>query len=199
MTALYILGSIVVLIALICILPVSVEAAWTDGVFGFSARLWLFRVAPNEKKSGKKPKAPEKKKTEESIEKKPKKKPKLPSLDVIKMLLRHGFAMLLRIVTRIRVDELRIHIIAATGDPADTAMLYSAVGSAMEVLLAAGGDRIAYSDLLADVDFDGTEPVIDFQIRLSIRIGQVLGAAIRFGFGFLRDYLPYRRKKVKDG
>jgi len=113
---------------------------------------------------------------------------------VILLIIKHGFSMLGRIVSRFRVELLRLRITAASSDPAEAAMLYAAAGAGMDTLLHLGGDRLKHADLHADVDFDAERPQVDFRMRLTIRVGAVVGAAFRFGFGFLKDYLQYKKE-----
>jgi hypothetical protein len=45
------------------------------------------------------------------------------------------------------------------------------------------------------VDFDSEKLLLVFRIRLTLRVYQLLGAALGFGFGFLRDYARLKKKK----
>lgn len=202
MTALYIVGGIIALAALICAIPAGVEAKFDDNGFSFAARVWFVSIrlgggkkekSPNKEK---KPKA-EKKPLREDGETADKPKASLPALPVLKMLAKRGFRMLGRIVSAIRVDTLRIWFTSAFDDPATAAMAYGAAGTAMETLLRLGEERIAHPDLRADVDFEASEPRLEFLLRLTIRVGRLLGAVLGFGFGFLRDFIPYKIRTRK--
>lgn len=198
MTALYIVGGIIAFFALIAFVPVGAEARYDGLTFSFSARVWVVKIVLGGAKKGKTPKKENKKKDAGSGSAQKKKKKKLPPFAVLKMLAGNGFSMLGRIVSRFYVDELKIHFISAFDDPADAAMAYAAAGMAMEALTEMGGKRLRHTDLRAGVDFDAREPVIDLYIRLSIRVGALLRAALRFGAGFLKDFLAYRSNERKS-
>lgn len=200
MTALYILGVIAALIALLCLIPVGAEIRYDEAGFALAVRAGSVsvRIGGRGQEKEKKPKKQKPEKPREPKPEKPRKKGGLPPFPVLKMLAEHGFRTLGRIVSRLHVDVLKIHFVSAFDDPAAAAMAYGTAGTAMEVLLSLGGGRIRRADLRADVDFDSSTPRLDFMLRLTIRIGGLLGAALRFGFGFLRDYLPYRRQERKE-
>ena len=198
MTALLVIGILVLVFVLIGLLRVGAEASYSEAA-GFTlavrAGFLSLRLGGKKEKNPKKKKAkkPKKPKKEKEPEEKPRRK--LPPLPLILSLAEHGFELLLRLVSRLRVELLRLHVTAALPDPADAAMLYGAVGTAMDGLLRAGRGNLVASDLRADVDFDRSEPLVDLRLRVTIRIGQIVGAALRFGFGFLKDLLRYKRSE----
>jgi hypothetical protein len=187
---------VLALVGLGCI-RLGAELTYEEG-FSFAGRIGGLTLRLGRKKS----KTPEK---EPSSEKKDppetekKKRRGLPPWPVLKILGKNGYNTLCRLVSRLQVDELKIHFTAAWDDPAVTAMAYSAAGVAMEGLLRVGGRRITHADLLADVDFDSGRPVLALHLRLSLRVYQLLGAAGRFGFGFLKDFIKLKIKQKKDG
>jgi hypothetical protein len=126
---------------------------------------------------------------------KPSQKKGLPSWPVLKILAENGYNTLCRLVCRVQVDVLKIHFTAAFSDPSVTAMAYASAGVAMEGLLRLGGKRISHPDLRAMVDFDREKPLVVFRIRLTLRVYQLLGAALGFGFSFLRDFIRLKKKK----
>lgn len=197
MTALCIVGGIVLLFVLIGLIPAGVEAAYNENGFALYVRASFLRIALGggaEKPKKEKPNKKEKKATEpEETPSAEKKKPKLPPWPVLKLLAKRGFELLSRLLRRFRFRLLRLHFTAAFPDPSDTAMAYAAAGTAMDTLLHIGGGRIEKADLRADVDFDSHTPLIDFRASLTIRIGAVVGQALRFGICVLRDYLKYRK------
>lgn len=113
----------------------------------------------------------------------------------MQILAKNGYTILCRIAARLRVDELTLHFTAASPDPAAAAAAYAAAALAMDALSQLGGERLANADLRADVDFDADEPELLLYIRLSIRVYRLLAAAAVFGFGFLRDYIRYKKGK----
>ena len=192
MTALCIIGGIVLFFLLIGMIPVGADIRYNAEGLLLRIKIWFIRLSVGgaEKPKKEKPaKLPKKKESEDT----PKPKRKLPSIEIILILIRRGFSMLGSIVSRFRVERLKLHFLSASDDPADAAMIYAAAGTGMDMLLHLGGDRISHADLHADVDFDRKSPEVDFHIVISIRIGAVFGAALRFGFGFLKDYLRYKK------
>lgn len=198
MTALYIIGGIVLFCILIGFVPVGAEAVYDARGFSLKIRAGFLSLSPGARKPPQKAKKekPEKKKPEKEKpekQKPEKKKAGLPPLPVLLILLKRGFAMLGRLLGSFRFELLKLHVTAASGDPADAAALYAAAGMGMDALLHIGQGRIEKSDLRAEVDFDAAEPRIELHIRLTVRIGSVFGAGLRFGLGFLKDYIGYKK------
>lgn len=196
MKALMVIGSIVFVLLLIALIPVGAEAVYDDDGFQLKLRLWFLRLrlGGKKKRSGgentghKGDKAPEQEK----------KKKKLPPMGMIKIVVKRGYALLCRLVSRFRVEVLRLHFTSAFEDPAVTAMAYAAAGTAMDGLLRVGKGHITFSDLRADVDFDGRSPRVDMRIAIRVRIGQLVGEGLGFACGFLRDFMKIR-KELNDG
>ena len=195
MTALIVLGCIALFILLICLIPVGIDAAYNSGGFALGLRIWRITL----KLGGKKKDRPEKKRKNEKKDGEERKKRKLPDLSILKSLAKRGYRMLCRIVSRLRVDILKIHFVSAFEDPSVTAMAYAAAGTAMDGLLQLGGKRIRHPDLLAETDFQSDQFRLDMRIVFTWRIGGLLGAALGFGFGFLRDFISYKREVAKNG
>lgn len=194
MSAMIVIGAVVLALLLIGAARTAVDAAYQDGRLILTARLGMIPIRVNGESAGKKKRAP-KGKGETPPEKK---RRKLPPWPLLEALLKNGYNTLCRVVSRLRVDILKIHFTSAWEDPCITAMAYAGAGTAMETLLQLGESRIARPDLLAVADFDGSQPVIDCHIRLSVRLYQLLGAAACFGFGFLRDYMRLKKKGSKN-
>lgn len=182
MTALIVIGAVVSVLLLAGLVPAALDAAYEDGRFSLTVRLGPVPVSAGG--AGKKaPKKPEK----------PRREP--PSLPVLKILAKNAYNTLCRVVSRLRVEVLKIHFTAAWPDPGVTAMAYAGAGTAMEALLEIGGDRIERPDLRAEVDFEGGSPLLDCRIRLSLRLYRLAGEGLRFGFGLLRDYIKLKRMR----
>ena len=197
MKALVVLGIILLALVLIGLIPVGVDVSWEENSFSLAVRLWFFSMHLGGKNGkttvSKKEKKPEKKKTSKPVSEKSR-----LSLKRLLLFISNGYEALCRLVSRLRVELLRIHFTAAWPDPALTAMAYGAAGTAMEGLLAVGGDRIGRADLRADADFDGTEPVLDFRLRITIRICRVLGAALVFGWKVLWGILRLKKEEADN-
>lgn len=202
MTALIVLGCIVLFIVLICLIPVGVDAAYNESGFILGLRIICFTVklgGEKKEKPEKKKKKKAKKKEDAGEESEGRKKKKLPALPILRSLVKHGYRALCRIVSRLSVDFLKIHFLAAFEDPSLTAMAYAAAGTGMDGLIRLGGKRLRRHDLLAETDFQREQPVLDFRIIFTWRIGGLLGAALGFGFGFLKDLIAYKREVAKNG
>jgi hypothetical protein len=177
------------------------DISYEQGQFCFAARIGGMALGLGRKT----PKAPKEEPSEKADApaepEKAKRQRGLPPWPILKILGKNGYTTLCRLVSRMRVDVLKIHFTAAYRDPALTAMAYSTAGVAMEGLLRVGGKRIAHPDMLANVDFDSGTPQLAFRLCLTLRVYQLLGAALGFGFGFLKDFIKFkiRLKKEKDG
>ena len=198
MKALIVIGIIALAVFLIGLIRVGAEAAYDEQGFRFSVRFGLFRIRLG---GGSKPakKKEDKNKSEESEEKEPKKGRRLPPLSLLFSAAKHGYAMLCRLVSSVRVDVLKLHFTSAFDDPAVAALAYGAAGTAMDALRRIGGSRIVCSDMRADVDFDSYVPRCDFRIGARISIGRIVGSVLRCGFGILIDLLREKRKEHNHG
>ena len=197
MTALIVIAAILLVLTLIGRIPLAADVVWNAAGFGFSARVWFFTIrlggsAESGEAKDKEPRPKDKKET-------PAKEKKMPSWPVLKILIQNGYRTLCRLLSRLRADILKVHFTAASADPSTAAMMYAAAGTAMDGLLRVGGDRISHPDLRASVDFDSETIVIDLHLRLSIRVYQAVGAALGFGWGFLRDYWKLKKEDAKNG
>lgn len=198
MKTLIVIGVAAFVLFLIGMIRVGAEASFDDRGFRFAVRFWFIRIQlggkdkPNKKKK-------EKNTSDGSEEEEPKKKKKPPPVTMLLSAAKRGYALLCRLVSGLRVDVLKLHFTSAFDDPAAAALAYGAAGTAMDALSRIGGDHIVCSDMRADIDFDGSVPRYDFQIGARLRIGRLLGAALRFGFGVLIDLLLEKRKEKKYG
>ena len=198
MKALVVIGIIAIILFLIGLIRVGAEAIYDEEGFRVSVRFWLFRIRLG---GGTKPskKKEDKEQSAEPEEKEPKKRKKLPPLSLLFSVAKHGYAMLCRLVSRVRVDVLKLHFTSAFDDPAVAALAYGAAGTAMDTLRRIGGSRIVCSDMCADVDFNSIVPRCDFRIGARLRIGRIVGSVLRCGFGILIDLLREKRKEHTHG
>ena len=202
MKALIVLGCIALALFLIGCIPVGADVAYDPEGLRLGVRIGPFTLRlggkPEKEKKPRKEKKPKeaKKKEEKPAEKKPR---KLPSAAIILSLLKNGCDLLCRFIAGLRVEFLRIHFVSAFEDPSVTALAYGMAGTAMDGLMRLGKGRIRFTDLRAEVDFDRGSPVIDFRVLVHITVGRVVGAALRFGAGFLCDLLREKRKEKKNG
>lgn len=185
MTALLIVLGALLLLGLV---PLAVDIAY-DGEDGFSpsVRVWLVSVRPGGKKAGgEKP---------EKAAAPAEKKKRLPSPGVMKLLLTHGYGALCRLLKRARVDILILRFTAASPDPAAAAMEYAAAGTALDGLRLMGEGRVRRMELRAGVDFDGAHPLLTLHVRAGLRLGVLIGIGLRFGAGFLWDFIHLKKEE----
>lgn len=133
MTALWIVGALLLLLLAVLCSRVGVQAAFGEET-RVVARLGLIRVQllpQKEKKKPKKEKPRKEKKKKQAAEKEPW-KPTFSavwqSLPELWRIVKKALAMTFR---RVRIDPLRINAVIGGDDPADTAMLYGKVSAAM--------------------------------------------------------------------
>ncbi len=193
MKALIVIGIILLVLLLVGLIPVGAEAEYDDDGFRLKVRVGPLRLRLGGREEKQKKERADKKKKEPAEPEEEKKKKKLPSLELIKIALKRGYAFLCRLVSRFRVDVLKLHFTSAFDDPYVTAMAYAAAGTAMDGLLRVGKGHISFSDLRADVDFDRASPSVDLRVALHIRICQLVHEGLGFAFGFLIDFLRFKR------
>ena len=100
-----------------------------------------------------------------------------------------------RVGRRIRIEPLKIHLLVAGTDPADTARLYGKLQASL-----AGGlpilhrmVRIREQDIQLFLDFQEEKPDFIAEVGISIRLWDVLVIALRAGFSLLGWFLGFRR------
>ena len=203
MTALWILLALAALLTLICLLRVGVDAAYEAGaltlkVVAGPVNLTILPKKPKpekpKKEKKKKPKKPKKPKPE-----KPKEKQKL-SLSFLVGVAKAALQAVNTFRRKLHVDVFRLVFIAGGPDPYDVAMLAGRVRAALDGLypLARRALIIRERDVRVGADFLADKPDVSGRLKLTIRIGQVLGIGIVFAFQALRLYLQDRKKQKSD-
>lgn len=209
MTALIIIGAILLVIALILFLPVHVTAVIRDDAAVFLRILFIrIKLFPmkekpekNEKKEKKKKqKAAEKKKSEKKEEKKEKEKRSIPELihsvaDVLSVFLR-------QFSKHVKIRVLRYKIIIGTGDAAKTALLYGATEQATAYLFTALGENINFAfskkNSLVWVDFTSEKTVADVKIDISINVFGALAMVLPTFVAYVRNFgMPKSKNEDK--
>lgn len=194
MTGWILLGAAVLLVVLVGLVPLGIEILWNADGFCFKYRIGFlsFRLG-GRKKAGTKAGT---KKTDQPASQG---KKGLPDWPVLQSILKNGYSILCRMAAHLRLDVLKIHFTSAFSDPAQTAMVYAAAGSAMDALLRIGQNRIRHPDLRAMADFDLDTPAIDARICLTLRVFRLIGAASAFGFGFWKDNRQRKKEAASHG
>ncbi len=96
---------------------------------------------------------------------------------------------------RIRIRPLKLHLLVAGADPADTAVLYGRVQAAQAALLPALHRlvRIREQDIQLFLDFQMEELDCIADVGVSIRLGDALAVALRSGGELLRWLIGFRQ------
>ncbi len=208
MTALIVLGVIVLIIAGIMLIPIGADLGYEGGQLHVSAKvcgvlLQLIPKKPGEDKppKQKKPKRIKKKKNPPDGTEKPKKKPKLSFsgeeiLSLVKSVLR-SFG---RFGRAFKVDRFLLDYTAAGPDPYDTAMTYGAVNAALSALAPICRERFRVKDCLVrtDVDFTAESTRLDFGLALTIRIGKIFGLLFSILFSALGLLIRNKLRLAKE-
>ena len=200
MIALWILLALAALIVLVCLLRVGVDAADEDDVFTLKivAGPVTLTLLP------KKPKSEKKKPKKEKKKKKPKKKDADKPKKQLSLSFLVGVAKLaLQAVNTFRrklhVDVFRLVFIAGGTDPYDVAMLTGRVRAALDGLypLARRALIIRERDVRVGADFLADKSAVNGRLKLTIRIGQVLGIGLVFAVRALVLLLKDKTGKPK--
>lgn len=195
LTALWIILAIALVLTLLNLLPVGVDAAYTEGAFSLAAcigpvRLHLLPKAPDAK--------PGKAKTKKPKKKKAKKMSAPPDAQTLLKLAELGLQALDRLRQKLHVRLLRLVFVSGASDPYDTALAFGCVNAALGALtpLAERTLCIDERDIQTGVDFDAGRPRIDARIVCTIRIGQIVAVALIFGVGYLKQKLQAKKARA---
>lgn len=142
-----------------------------------------------EKKARKQQRKAEKNPPEPKEAEKPKKKGGM--VELVLQLLPVAVQALGALKRRIRIDPLAVHFTAGCTDAADTAILYGRSSGAAGVVVALLEENfdVRHRDVTVDMDFLSGESVIYIRAGLSIKIGQILYLALRYGIACLLVFL----------
>lgn len=98
---------------------------------------------------------------------------------------------------KIRIDRLDIDFIAGGGDPVAAAMAFGYSNAAMGMIwpIFEQNFQVKEHRIRTACDFDAASPVVYLFAAVSLRLGQLLSFAIRFGWKFLRIYQSNKKQK----
>lgn len=149
---------------------------------------------PAQKKE-KKAKAP-KEKQERAKENKPLSEKAGGALDYVRAMLPIGLEALGRFRKALRVDRLDLELTVGAPDPADAAMAYGQANAALGALwdILTTSLRVKEGRARVAVDFDAQSMTLYGTAALSMKLGQLLGLGLYFGFKALRAFLAVRRR-----
>ena len=165
-------------------MPVGLEAAYEKGAFTLMARPVPVKLLPRERV--KKLEREGKWEAEHLWQRPPK--------PILRLLAENGWRAAKGLAPYVSVEKLRIRITVGGPDPYSAVMAYGRAGVLMEALSA----RFRNADLQVQADLDGGHTVYEGRVRLQVRTGNLVGAAVSFGTGFLRQYFLYRRNARRE-
>ncbi|MGN1004122.1 MAG: DUF2953 domain-containing protein [Oscillospiraceae bacterium] len=203
MTVLIVLGCI--LLALILIGQIRVGAAVDYSEAGLFVKIKAGPVrvqvlpAKEKQKKEKKPKQVSKHPAEEGAKAQSKRNVK----DTLSLALR--FVPLLgeaagKLVRKIRIDCLKLHVIWGSADPASAAMGFGAGNATLGMLwpIFEHNFHVKKHDLRVDVDFERKTPALTAQAQATLTIGQIVSLGLVLGVKALKIYLDVRREQTEQ-
>lgn len=199
---LWILLGLVALVLVALQIPAKLRFQYEEGSLLLAVRYGpvKFQILPAKEKSGEFPNKEEKKPVKEKPKKEKKKKTKAKinreqifyAIEKLPPILGRA---LKRTGKSIRIKPLKLYILVAGYDPADTAQLYGRLSAAM----AAGYSALEKALRLKDPDIrlyvDFQEEQMDFIVDagVSLRPGSLVWMALRAGGSLLKWYLGFRK------
>lgn len=104
---------------------------------------------------------------------------------------------------RLRVDRLRLELIAGSSDPADAAILYGYANAVLGTFWGALAEtfHVQDGDARVRLSFEAEAITILADITMSLKLGQILYLSLYFGRNSLRAVLSVRsqRKQMQNG
>lgn len=202
-----ILLALALLLAALLTVPVKLRFSYEDG----APQLWV-RYGPvrrqifpapekEEKTSSKKEKTKKRKKPSKKKEKKEKPAKKKAGINREQILytLEKLPPILGRALRRtgrsIRVQPLKVHVLVAGRDPADTALLYGQLEAALHgaLPLLERAAWIKEQDIRLFLDFSVREADVIADVGVSLRPGSLVWIALRAGGSLLKWFLGFRK------
>ena len=207
------------IVLLLAVLPLGVRVRYnSEGVaVKIIAGPVKITLLPRPKKKKKEKKKKEKKKTkaksagspaeEENLPKPPQppKAPKKKAAEAEKGGSLLDFLPLVKIALdflgdfrrKLRLDDLYLRLILAGNDPCDLAVNYGRAWTAMGSLLPQLEKWfvIKKRDVEVECDFEASETLVIARLDLTITLGRLLTAAVKFAVRALIEYLKFRKKR----
>lgn len=192
MTALKIIAAVLLVLGLISQIRVGGVAEYSAEGLLVRLRVWFLRITlyPMEEKPAK-----EKKPKQE----RPPKEKQGGTLQLIRAFIPLAAEAAGKLLRKIRIDELVLHLTWASPDPAKTAMGYGAANALMGMLLPPleYNFKVKEWDIGIALDFQRTEPVLYLRASLSMTVGQLLSFVLIYGVKAGKLYLNTRPPRQK--
>lgn len=203
-----ILGVIALILAILLLMPIRVRIAYQDGstTVKLSAGPIRRSLYPPAEEPEKEPTEEPLKKAEKKAKKKadePKKKRRI-NREQILYLLEKGPKILGRAIKRlgrrIRICPLKLYLLVAAEDPADTAILYGRISGGLSACLPELHRHIHIDDqdiqLFPDFSQDQMDVIAD--VGISLRIWDVLVIGVCAGCSLIKLLVGFRRRGDKE-
>lgn len=208
MTALKIIGIILLIFLLIGFLRVGAIVSFGDAL-RVRLRVGAIKLTVLPKKEGrpKKPKKEKKQKEEKpEDEEKPKKKRELPKptlddiLDLAQTALSALGATARRACRRTRIDPLDLTIVFGGDDPADVAIAFGMVNSAIYALMPGAEERFCIPDpsLHLRMDYGAEGTTADGSVGLSLRVCDLFAIAFALIIPMAKWFLRFKKAHKTD-
>lgn len=204
MTALWILGAILLLILLLLLLRVGVHICFGDEL-RITALAGPARIQIMPKPERKKPEKPKKEKPAKAKDEKPeageKKSLGLTAADIRSALpalweaLKRGLRKTRR---RLRIDPMQLSVCFGGDDPAQIAETYGWANAAMWTVMPELERLVRMPDprIHLETDFNAPETRVSGEVGLCFRVGDLLAIGFAFAGPLLRWFMAFRKEKA---
>lgn len=200
MTALIVLGCILLALLLLSLVRVGGEAEYAEDGLTVRVRLGPLKLTVYPVKA-----RPERRRPKKEKAKKPAPAPEAAAqpaekpggtLSLVRELLPLVAQAAGEMKRKIRIDLLVLHLTWAAGDPASAAMGFGAANAAVGMIypLLDHNFKIRETDIGTAVDFDRDQPIVYLRAALSLTIGQGVSFAFYFGIKFLSVWVRRRKR-----
>ena len=206
MTALYIIGGILLFLFVLLLIPVSAEISYIDD-FNLRVKYGIIKVFDNLKPKKPKKEKPKKSKSDSGKKKeKPKKesfisrvfkeKGKIGGIKFCFAILKAVFSKLIWVLKKISFKKLFLDITVSSDDAANTAVTYGAVCAAVYPVIALikENTKIGVSEVNVSTDFEKISPVVKAAVAVKTRLLYAVIAAV----ALLAEYLRISKESEKN-
>lgn len=193
---LLLVGVFLVLLSAALLLPVSLRIQYEQGTHRVTVRYarWIIyprkKTAPTSKKVKKTPPDPQKKQTKINSEQIRYSLDRLPPV-LLRALQRTG--------RKLRITPLKVHVLVATGDPADTAILYGKLEAILASVLPVLHELIPIEEQDIRLFPDFCEETMDYIVDAGIRIRllHLVRIALCAMGGILQWWIGFQKRATK--
>ena len=199
MTALYIIGGVILFFFILLIIPVSADIGYRD-IFAVSVKYGGIKVfdstkpkkvksvAADKKEPGKPREKGKKPKKDNFITKIFKEKGKIEGVKFCLALIKLAFSRIIWVIKKIKFKKLFLDISVASDDAANTAISYGALCAAVYPLVNFIDQNTGFGVKKVNIytDFDKLSPEIEVSVSAKTRLIYAVIAAVSMLFAYLR-------------